>query len=269
MPKNQTNINVYYVSHITQNQVHWKLLCRKHGRPLETVFMNDIHKHNLLADIHDFLSSKDWYVNRNIPYRRGYLLHGQTGTGKSSLITAICSELGLGIYLAPLSSPRFNDNNLVRIFNSVPAGQLILVEDIDKILCSPGKRRNKSSLAKIKTKLDGITTGKTTMPGLLNALDGPVAHTDHIVFFTCSNIAKINQFYHDFKRPGRIDVVMEMELANKNMIKNMFKHFYSDYDHNLDALAENYARLYDNHEVPMCVIQNDLIQHKNDPSSAI
>jgi chaperone BCS1 len=42
-------------------------------------------------DVLDFLSPKttQWYVDKGIPYRRGYLLHGPPGCGKTSFIQAL------------------------------------------------------------------------------------------------------------------------------------------------------------------------------------
>jgi chaperone BCS1 len=48
---------------------------------------------NIYEDVKNFLESPSWYVERGIPYRRGYLLHGPPGTGKSSFIQALA-----GIY---------------------------------------------------------------------------------------------------------------------------------------------------------------------------
>jgi len=45
-----------------------------------------------------------WYAERGIPYRRGYLLYGVPGSGKTSLIHALAGELGLDIYALSLSA---------------------------------------------------------------------------------------------------------------------------------------------------------------------
>lgn len=51
----------------------------------------------LLKDMENFLHNAAWYNDRGIPYRRGYLLYGPPGSGKSSLIAALAGELSLSV----------------------------------------------------------------------------------------------------------------------------------------------------------------------------
>ncbi|KAF2752383.1 hypothetical protein EJ05DRAFT_384565 [Pseudovirgaria hyperparasitica] len=48
----------------------------------------------------DFLSlgTHPRYLEGDIPYRRGYLLHGPPGTGKTSAVLALASHFGLDVY---------------------------------------------------------------------------------------------------------------------------------------------------------------------------
>ncbi|KAI1303087.1 Mitochondrial chaperone BCS1 [Halotydeus destructor] len=63
-------------------------LARKR-RPIASVVLEEGKTEKLLSDIREFISSTKWYEERGIPYRRGYLLHGPPGCGKTSFITAL------------------------------------------------------------------------------------------------------------------------------------------------------------------------------------
>ena len=86
----------------------------------------------LLEDAREFLESERWYTERGIPYRRGYLLHGIPGGGKSSLVSAVASELKLPIYILQLSNELLSDDGLARLFQTMTLNpSIILLEDID------------------------------------------------------------------------------------------------------------------------------------------
>ncbi|XP_075741107.1 mitochondrial chaperone BCS1 isoform X7 [Rhipicephalus microplus] len=55
-------------------------------RPLDSVILDAGIAERLLADIREFIANPQWYADRGIPYRRGYLLYGPPGCGKSSFI---------------------------------------------------------------------------------------------------------------------------------------------------------------------------------------
>ena len=61
-------------------------------RPLSSVVLSSGLSRSLLDDVINFVNSSEWYALRGIPYRRGYLLYGPPGCGKSSFITALAGE---------------------------------------------------------------------------------------------------------------------------------------------------------------------------------
>ena len=62
----------------------WRKVAYRHKRPLNSIIMDDEKREELLRDAREFLSAESWYTKRGIPWKRGYLLHGSPGTGKSS-----------------------------------------------------------------------------------------------------------------------------------------------------------------------------------------
>ena len=82
----------------------WKNKITKNRRSLNSVILPEGVKEALVKDARDFLDSEEWYTWAGVPHRRGYLLYGHPGTGKSTTIHALAGELGLEIYYIQLSS---------------------------------------------------------------------------------------------------------------------------------------------------------------------
>jgi chaperone BCS1 len=70
-------------------------------------------------------------ISAGIPYRRGYLLHGPPGSGKSSYIQALAGLLSYDICFLNLSERGLTDDSLQQILSIVPDRSFILIEDID------------------------------------------------------------------------------------------------------------------------------------------
>lgn len=62
-------------------------------RPISSVILDTGISQKIVSDVQDFISNPKWYMDRGIPYRRGYLLHGPPGCGKSSFIMALAGKI--------------------------------------------------------------------------------------------------------------------------------------------------------------------------------
>ena len=69
----------------------WSKTITKARRPLDTLILPEMVLETLLEDARDFLASESWYRAAGVPHRRGYLLHGLPGCGKSSTVRRLLS----------------------------------------------------------------------------------------------------------------------------------------------------------------------------------
>lgn len=61
-------------------------------RPLNSVVLDNGLSERIRGDVLEFIDNPKWYLDRGIPYRRGYLLYGPPGCGKSSYIMALAGK---------------------------------------------------------------------------------------------------------------------------------------------------------------------------------
>jgi hypothetical protein len=116
----------------------------------------------LKDDFGSFFEREPWFRKMRLPFRRGYLLHGPPGNGKSSAIRAMLTSAGLTAYTLRLFDSRTEDADIARVFeravNHAPA--MILLEDIDRVFPRTGESRSKVSLQQLLNCLDGVATGE-------------------------------------------------------------------------------------------------------------
>ncbi|PQE19064.1 Mitochondrial chaperone BCS1 protein [Rutstroemia sp. NJR-2017a BBW] len=133
----------------------WTRCVSRVSRPFSTVILDEQVKQNLLEDIKDYLhpSTRRWYSNRGIPYRRGYLLYGPPGTGKSSLSFAIAGYFKLKIYIVSLNSSSTTEDTLTSFLSALlnvidgvasQEGRILImttnhIEKLDEALIRPGR----------------------------------------------------------------------------------------------------------------------------------
>lgn len=210
----------------------WRWNGARQKRPMSSIVLEPGVKDMILADCKDFLQSEDWYAERGIPFRRGYLLHGVPGSGKTSLIHSLAGELGLDIYVVSLSSKGMSDDTLAKLMGNVPSRCILLLEDLDAAFTRGISRDETSTGApKVATAKDKDETAKEkddnastlSLSGLLNSLDGVAAAEGRLLFATTNHIERLDPA---LSRPGRMDVWINFKNATKWQAEGIFKCFF-------------------------------------------
>ncbi|EDV25183.1 Mitochondrial chaperone BCS1 [Trichoplax sp. H2] len=222
-------------------------------RNIKSVILQDGLAEKIMDDIHDFLTNTNWYRTRGIPYRRGYLLYGPPGSGKTSFITAVAGELDYNICILNLSQRGLTDDSLIQSLSTVPHQSIVLLEDIDVAFM----KRDAASVAK------GFVTG-VTFSGLLNALDGVASSEQRLVFMTTNHIDRLDPA---LIRPGRVDMKCYLGDADANQMVRMFNRFFPDSGELANTFVKNVTSAKKN--VSMAALQGYLMCYKNEPEMAV
>lgn len=209
----------------------WETTILRPIRPLETIHFDEKVKAELVADIRNYLdpATRRFYTQRGIPYRRGYLLHGPAGTGKTSLSLGLAGLFGLELYLLHVPSVR-TDTDLERLFTTLPPRCFILLEDIDaagiKDRGNFDKEEQEGNEDEEDDDEDRSHYGPRchiSLSGLLNVLDGVASQEGRIVLMT-SNFAE--RLDRALVRPGRIDKMIFLGNISQRSAELMYKRMY-------------------------------------------
>jgi hypothetical protein len=152
----------------------------------------------LRDEFETFIKAKTWMRERGIPCKRGLMLYGAPGTGKSALVRVLAEEYGIPILKVHLAT--FCDADVEKLYKKVTAGEpkIILLEDIDAIFVG---REN-------QVKHDGPKLSFETLLNMLSGVDPLLG----MVIMTTNHIEKLDPA---LLRPGRVDRKVEVPYLSK------------------------------------------------------
>jgi len=231
--------NQYKLLGVTNNELGREL--KNKGNALDNLyFPKEIEK--LINIISLWVKSKDWYKEKSIPWKKGWLLYGIPGTGKTALARAFAEDLDLPIYFFSLN--QMTNNDLINAWQSMQLNVpcIALIEDIDNVF---DKRKNiaqytpfmfgnqftQNSGSDKSGSNDNVLT-PLTFDTLLNCIDG-VDKTDGVfTIITTNDLSKIDEAIGKPRRledgtlefvstrPGRIDRAIELSyMTCENKLK--------------------------------------------------
>ncbi len=224
---------------------YWEVFNKKPKRSLKSLcFSNDTHI-KLFKDIQHFLlkSTEEEYLDYGIPYKYNILLEGYPGTGKSSLIHAVASELDMNIATITFD-PEMTDIKLMKALKRLPEDTIVSFEDLDVLFKKRKENEVNSSL---------------TFSGLLNILDGPGSLHKQIIIMTTNYCCNLDSA---LKRPGRVDNLIHFDYADKAQIELIFKKFYKK--ENVDEIFKQLWTEIRYLKLTTAILQGFLFRYRND-----
>lgn len=157
----------------------------------DDLFLPKTIKTELKELVENFLASKDFYLENKIPWKRGVLLYGIPGNGKTSIIRTIIAQYNF----KPVTIvPGANAEALREAFSYAEeqSPSLFYIEDLDTM---------------IENGFDVST--------FLNLLDGISARNGLLVIATANNVKKLKA--NITRRPSRFDRKFDIPLPNLEM----------------------------------------------------
>ena len=196
---------------------------------------------DLIHEIELWRKSREWYREKGIAWKRGWMLYGPPGTGKTALARAFAEDMNMPIYVYNLAE--MSNQELMKTWTEMQTNTpcIALIEDIDNVFHGrenvvrrpsmfPMMMGDKKEGDKEGDKGRGGFGAMLTFDCLLNCLDGVERADGIFTVITTNDLSKIDpalglprqlpdgttEFIST--RPGRIDKAVEltyMEAADK------------------------------------------------------
>jgi ATP-dependent 26S proteasome regulatory subunit len=218
-----TKLHVYVMTKFGE----WLRYNKIPSRTLDTVYFDEKLKQKMRADIMDFLKKEKEYDEFGIPYKKNYLLTGIPGSGKTSIIKAMCKEIGYNLCIFSINHDTDN-NTALSAFRDIPPKSVLLFEDIDCLFDKrTGTQENKSTF---------------TFSNLLNLLDGVFFRKGLISFITTNHPESLD---HALLRQGRTDMIIHMNYPKKVDIKHLFRDMMRKEEMTPEEIDREFDRFYE------------------------
>jgi len=223
---------------------------------------------DLTQEIELWRNHKNWYRDRGIPWKRGWLLYGPPGTGKTALARAFAEDLNLPIYVFNLAE--LSNHSLMMTWSAMQVNVpcIALIEDIDNVFHGRDNVARKQGFMPmlLGPKKDGdagpAPMTPLTFDCLLNCLDGVERSDGVFTIITTNAIDKIDNALGQPRRlpdgsvefistrPGRIDKAIELTYMEPEDKKRLAQRILGDYPAEHAAMLEFVGRYPDLQETP-------------------
>lgn len=203
-------------------------------RPEDLVKRDDTHEpfhgfafppevYEAMSEMRLWLDNEKWFRDKAVPWRRGWLLYGPPGSGKSTLVRAMAMSFDLPVFAMDLST--MNNDSFTSAWNEVTTSApcVALIEDIDAVF------KGRENIAATNRNRDNLT-----FDCLLNSISGVGNAEGVFLVVTTNHPETLDPALGVVKdgrssRPGRIDRVIELTYIAERERMKLASHILSDF----------------------------------------
>ncbi|KAF8403935.1 hypothetical protein HHK36_012042 [Tetracentron sinense] len=250
----------------------WVSVPFRHPSTFETLALEPELKEQMTEDLTAFSNGREFYHKVGRAWKRGYLLYGPPGSGKSSLIAAMANFLCYDVY--DLELTKVSDNSELRaLLIQTTNRSIIVIEDIDCSLDLTADRlskKKKSPRSKLENHRrfddDGEENGRVTLSGLLNFTDGlwSCCGEERVIVFTTNHRDNVDPA---LVRCGRMDVHVRLGACGVHAFKALAMNYLGVESHALFEEVERCIR--DGGALTPAEIGEMLLRNRRDVDVAI
>lgn len=216
----------------------------------------------LIREVQIWRVSRDWYNERSLPWKRGWILYGPPGTGKSILVRAFAEDEDMPLFSFSLGE--MSNSELQKSWEEMQAHVpcIALFEDIDNVfhgrkniagegkpLQLPPLQQTTNGSLSTQSQDTILKYGMLSFDCLLNCIDGIEKSDGVFTIFTTNNINKIDPALGQPRtlpdgtvefissRPGRVDKAIELTYMECNDKLLMAERILKEYPEGLQQMV--------------------------------
>lgn len=211
----------------------WKKQSTIKAGGLDSLALDEDIKDFFRKEIDFYLGNKERYYDMGLAWKVTFMLYGEPGTGKTSIIRALAAEFGFNICVIDLKMA--STTGLINAIAQMPPRSILLFEDCDGLAATANrggshklkveksdsdKKKEEKTEVSSSSLLDGLSVD---LQGFLNVLDGVAPLDDVLVFMTTNHIEKIDGAIF---RDGRTDHKIELPRLSTDIVNNYLNRIY-------------------------------------------
>lgn len=205
----------------------WEFRKERATRSFSSVFLPAELQAEIENDLKTFTASRKRLNRLELSWRRGYLLSGPPGTGKTSLSLAVAGSLSFQLASLSLTDIK-SDGELRKAVGQLRNRTVLVIEDIDAYSVSNDREHNAAK------------DGDLSLSGLLNALDGFETPEGLVTIATTNHAENLDPA---LVRSGRLDRIFTLDWIASTELERLYTWFYEQRPASAAPPETHWARL--------------------------